>query len=75
MSVRSFAAWLGVSDRMVSTWEAGTVPGSHRVVWWVVPALGHKRLVTQDVADQCGGRVVNLVGSGGRARQSALGVP
>jgi transcriptional regulator with XRE-family HTH domain len=27
MSVRGFAAWLGVSDRMVSKWEAGTVPG------------------------------------------------
>jgi len=27
MSVRVFAAWLGVSDRMVSKWEAGTVPG------------------------------------------------
>jgi hypothetical protein len=27
MSVRDFAAWLGVSDRMVSKWEAGTIPG------------------------------------------------
>lgn len=27
MSVRAFAAWLGVSDRMVSKWESGTVPG------------------------------------------------
>jgi transcriptional regulator with XRE-family HTH domain len=27
MTVRSFAGWLGVSDRMVSKWEGGTVPG------------------------------------------------
>ena len=27
MSVRGFAAWLGVSDRMVSKWEGGTTPG------------------------------------------------
>jgi transcriptional regulator with XRE-family HTH domain len=27
MSVRAFATWLGVSDRMVSKWESGTVPG------------------------------------------------
>jgi DNA-binding transcriptional regulator YiaG len=26
ITVRGFAGWLGVSDRMVSKWEAGTVP-------------------------------------------------